>query len=269
MQRTRHHHPGQGTGTRRGLALGLAAAAVVVTAATTADEGKPSLDETKLIMGKWIETQQIIAKERNDWQQGREVLEGRIKIVSDEIAALEEKIGVSRKAVAETDAKRGEMTAAADQLVAAADSLAKSAAAMEGEVRKLVAATPEPVLKRIKPFVDRMPTEATTKPVTPAERFQNVLGILNELNKANNEIAVEYEVHTLADGKPAEVQAIYLGLAQAFYVSATGEAGIGRPSANGWTWEPSKAIGNDILKALEIIQGKHTPAFVPVPVKIQ
>ena len=62
---------------------------------------------------------------------------------------------------------------------------------------------------------------------------------------------------------------IYVGLAQAYYVSAKGEAGIGRPSEDGWKWEPSKAIAADVLQAIEIIQGKHSPAFVPLPVKLQ
>jgi Protein of unknown function (DUF3450) len=75
-------------------------------------------------------------------------------------------------------------------------------------------------------------------------------------------------VHTLADGKPAEVKVIYVGLAQAYYVSASGEAGIGRPSPEGWQWEPSKAIADDVSNALEILQGKQSPAFVPLPVKL-
>ena len=101
------------------------------------------------------------------------------------------------------------------------------------------------------------------------KNVQNVIGILNEVNKANNEILVNFEVHTLADGKPSEVKAIYVGLAQAYYVSAKGDAGIGRPSADGWKWEPSKSVAGDVLMALDILQGKHTPAFVPLPIKIQ
>ncbi len=97
----------------------------------------------------------------------------------------------------------------------------------------------------------------------------NVLGILNEVNKANGEITVTFEVRELAGGKPSEVRVLYVGLAQAYYVSASGEAGIGRPSPAGWVWEPSKAVANDVLTALEIVQGKHTPAFVPLPVKFQ
>jgi hypothetical protein len=80
---------------------------------------------------------------------------------------------------------------------------------------------------------------------------------------------VNYEVRTLADGKPSEVKVVYVGLAQAYYVSARGEAGIGRPSADGWKWEPSKAVADDVLVTLEILEGKHSPAFVPLPVKLQ
>jgi hypothetical protein len=102
-----------------------------------------------------------------------------------------------------------------------------------------------------------------------AERFQNVLGILNELNKANTEINVNYEVRALADGKPSEVRVLYVGLAQAYYVSAGGEAGVGSPTENGWDWKASPAIANDVLIALDILQGKHTPAFVPLPIQIR
>jgi hypothetical protein len=62
---------------------------------------------------------------------------------------------------------------------------------------------------------------------------------------------------------------MYVGLAQAYYVSAGGEAGIGKPGADGWKWQPSKAIANDLLTALDIIQGKHSPAFIQLPVSIQ
>lgn len=269
--------------TTRPAALSLAVAAALLAARPTAafDDGPAaptgevassspaSLEETKVLMGKWIETQQIIAKERTDWQQGKEILAGRIKLVGDEIAALEAKIAAAKASLTETQAKRDELVAEGERLKATTSTLAESVAAMESDVRGLLASTPDPVLATVRPIADRMPTAQTVKEVSAAERFQNVLGILNELAKANNDIAVRYETHTLSDGRTAEVQAIYLGLAQAYFVSATGEAGIGRPTPRGWTWQESKAIGRDVLTALEIIQGKHTPAFVPVPVTIR
>jgi hypothetical protein len=228
----------------------------------------PTLEETRLTMGKWIETQQILSRERKDWQQGKEILKGRLELVKKEIATLREKTAQAESSVAESDNKRSELLAENEQIKAAGAQLTEAVTAMETEVRKLFPRLPEPIQTKLQPLYQRIPEDPAKTRVSAAERFQNVLGILNELNKANNEITVSYEVHTLADGKPVEVKAIYVGLTQAYYVGAKSEAGIGRPTADGWKWEPSQAVARDVLTALEILQGKHTPAFVPLPVKL-
>lgn len=228
-----------------------------------------TLEETRLSMDKWIETQQIIARERKDWQQGREILQSRVDLIQSEVTALEEKIKQAEANVLDANKRRDELQSENDRLKSIGTQLAIGVTGMEHEVRRLFKVMPEPIQTKLTPLSQRIPEDPATTHVSPAERYQNVLGILNELNKANNEITVGYEVHTLGDGKPAEVQVIYVGLAQAYYVSASGEAGIGRPSDTGWKWEPSKAVGGDVLTALEILQGKHTPAFVKLPVKIQ
>jgi hypothetical protein len=189
--------------------------------------------------------------------------------VKKEISSLDEKIKQAESSVAEANKKRDDLLAQNDQLKAAGTQLTEAATAMEGEIRRMHNALPEPIQTKLQPLYQRIPDDPSTTKVSVAERFQNVLGILNELNKATGEITVSYEVHNLSNGKPAEVKAIYVGLTQAYYVSAGGEAGIGRPAADGWKWESSSAIANDVLMALEIIQGKQTPAFVPLPVKLQ
>jgi hypothetical protein len=255
-----------------GAALALLAAGAPAPATDPApdDTTPPTLEETRLAMEKWIETQQIISRERRDWQQGREILLGRLELVKLEVAALEQQISEARTGVEEADRKRSELLAEDARLRDDATQLTAAVDGLEGEVRRLFAQVPEPVKARLAPLSERMPTDAAAKArVALAERFQNVLGILNELNKANNEITVNYEVRTLSDGKLAEVRVIYVGLAQAWYVSARGEAGIGRATPEGWTWLPADAVAGEVLQALEIIQGKQPPAFVPLPVTLQ
>jgi FtsZ-binding cell division protein ZapB len=250
---------------------GAPAAAPASTGAASGSEGsdRPGLEETRLTLAKWIETQQIIAKERNDWQQGKEILEGRIELVGKEVSVLKEKIAESVKAVAESDQKKERLVAENEQLKATAAQLSTAVSVMEGQVRGLAKRMPQPVAERLAPLLQRIPTEASTTRVTVAERFQNVLGILNEMNRANSEISLSYEVRTLADGSSSEVQVIYVGLAQAYYLSPRGEAGIGTPGEDGWNWKPAPEIAGQLLVALEVIQGKHPPAFVPLPVEIK
>ena len=241
-------------------------------AATPAAPPAPpaTLDETRLTLNKWIETQQIISKERNDWQQGKEILQGRIELVGKEVGVLKDRIAQSELAVAESNKKRDELVADLDQLKAVTTQLSDAVTTMEGQVRQLAKLMPEPVNTKLLPLMQRIPADPTNTRVSTAERFQNVLGILNELNKANSEISVSYEIRTLADGSSSEVQVFYVGLAQAYYISPRGLAGIGHPTADGWKWESaSAATSNQIMQALEIIQGKQTPSFVPLPISIK
>jgi hypothetical protein len=230
---------------------------------------QPTLEETRLTLSKWIETQQIIGKERNDWQQGKEILQGRVDLVGKEVGVLRERIRQSEEAVAQSDRKRDELLAQDAELKTLGEQLATAATVMEERVRALLKQLPDPVKARIAPLVERIPADPAATRVTPAERFQNVLGILNEVNKSNSEISVAYEIRTLADGSSSEVQVIYLGLAQAYFLSPKGEAGIGRPTEDGWTWEPAPGAARQIMLALEVIEGKHVPTFVPLPIKIR
>jgi hypothetical protein len=229
----------------------------------------PTLEETRLTLSKWIETQQIISKERNDWQQGKEILQGRVELVGKEVTQLQDRIAQSEVAVQESNRKRDELTKQNAQLKETSAQLAAAVTQMEARVRKLSKMAPEGVAKRLEPLLQRIPADPATTRVSVAERFQNVLGILNELNKANSEITIAYEIRQLADGTSSEVQVIYVGLAQAYYLSPRGEAGIGRPTDTGWTWQPAGDQADEIYTALEIIQGKHPPAFVALPVSIQ
>jgi hypothetical protein len=233
-----------------------------------AEQAAADLDNTRTVLEKWIESQRLISKERKDWQQGKDILEGQLELSKKEIGTLTEKTVKARADVTEVDNKRSQLAADNDRLKAVNAQLDKAVTSLEKGIKAAAKQIPEPIMTKLLPLYQRIPEDPNKTRVSVAERYQNVLGILNELNKANNEITVSYEVHTLGNGKPCEVKAIYVGLAVAYYVSASGDAGIGHPTPDGWKWEASKTAARDIFAALEILQGKQTPAFVPLPVKI-
>ena len=258
------------------LALGLAVCLPMtdaVAGGSDASVDDPSiatqLEETRLRMGKWIETQQVIARERNEWQQGREVLVARVELLRKEANALQDKIQEAEAAVAASSKKKEALVAQNDQLKAVAAQTAAAVTVFEADVLKLSKSLPEPLLTKLQPLLQRIPTDPATTKVTAGERFQSVLGIINIVNQAHTDLTVNYEVRTLQSGTPSEVRVLYVGLAQAYYVSASGEAGIGRPTSEGWKWEPSTLISRDVLTSLDILSNKQSPAFVPLPVTIQ
>lgn len=234
-----------------------------------ATAGTRTIEEARLAMSKWIETQQIISKEKKDWQQAREILLGRVELVKQEVLGHEQKIKEAEGEIAEAKKKKDDLIAQNEALKTEAKNLVDRVVKMEVEVKKLMKRLPDPLQTKLQPVFQRIPEDPTATRVSVAERFQNVLQILNEAAKAQNEITVNVEVRTLAGGKVAEVKTIYIGLAQGFYVSPSGEAGIGRPTDDGWKWDPSPAVAKDVLTAVEILEGKHSPAYVPLPVKLQ
>ncbi|MCG3147967.1 MAG: hypothetical protein PCFJNLEI_01408 [Verrucomicrobiae bacterium] len=242
----------------------LLAAGAAAHATETAD-----LASARLALGKWVETQQIIAREKRDWQQGKEILIGRLELLRGEIAGLQEKLKKTEGGTTDVDQKKVELLAQNDSLKALGATMLEAVTGLEGQVRQLHQRLPEPLQEKIKPLYDRMPADAGNTKVSLAERYQNVLGILNELTKLNNEVTLVSEIRTLAGGQPAEVKTVYVGLAQAYFVSGKGEAGIGRPTPTGWQWEAANSLAPAIFQAIEVLQGKAHPQFVSLPVKIK
>jgi hypothetical protein len=241
----------------------------LVLAASDPNSAAATPDGARSSLAKWVETQQLIAKEKREWQEGKQILQSRIDAVNGEIAALKERMDETRRTAVEANEKKAGEVAENESLQKAGVELATWVTGLEGAMRTLQTRLPEPLLQKVKPLYDRMPADARATNVSLAERYQNVVGILNEVGKFNNDITMVTEVRTLSDGKPAEVRTVYVGLAQAYFVSPKGDAGIGRPGAAGWEWTVAREIAPQIEQAVEILQNKAKPQFVSLPVKVQ
>ncbi len=249
----------------------LAGVAVAIAAASVArSQGDPaSIPAARDTLAKWVETQQLISKEKRDWQQGRELLRSRIAQVKSETEAVQERLKTMRADHATVNASRAETLGETRHLDDVSKTVGQWLAELEQGLRDLKGRLPEPLLQKVEPLYSRMPENPGDTKIAIAERFQNAVGILNEINKFNGEITMVNEVRTLASGKPAEVRTVYVGLAQAYFVSAGGEAGVGRPASDGWQWTAANDLAPRISEVVEVLQNKAKPSFIPLPVKVQ
>ena len=259
--------------TTRRIGIGTLSAAVLASglalAASDPNSGAATPEGARSSLAKWVETQQLIAREKREWQEGKQILQSRIDAVNGEIAALKERMDETRRTAAEANEKKAGEVAENESLQKAGSELATWVTGLESAMRTLETRLPEPLLQKVKPLYDRMPADARATNVSLAERYQNVVGILNEVGKFNNDITMVTEVRTLSDGKPAEVRTVYVGLAQAYFVSPKGDAGIGRPGDSGWVWSAAREIAPQIEQVVEVLQNKAKPQFVSLPVKVQ
>ena len=67
-------------------------------------------------------------------------------------------------------------------------------------------------------------------------------------------------------GARREVDILYLGMSQAWYVDAEAKyAGYGVPGETGWVWTEDNSIATSARSAIDIQARRATPAFVKLP----
>jgi FtsZ-binding cell division protein ZapB len=228
------------------------------------------VDGVRAALEKWVESCKVISQEQRDWALGREMLNERIELVQQEINSLKEKISEAQESISEADKKRAGLVEDNEKLQAASDALAGTVLTLEQSIGRLLARLPDPIRDRVKPLSQRIPENAAETRLSLAERFQNIVGILNEVNKFSREITLTSEVRSLPDGTSAEVTALYVGIGQAYYAGTDGSlAGTGTSSPDGWVWSADNQSAAEISESIAILNNEQVAAFVQLPVEIK
>lgn len=260
-----------GVRTRRGRTkvLTLAAALALLAPAAAPGDGVVDVGDTRSALEKWVETRRILSQEKRDWTLGREMLHERIDVVQREIDTFRTRIEEAEGSIAEADAKKLELAAENERLQRASAALGEMILTLEQRTRSLIGRLPDPIVDKIKPLSQQLPEAGAETKLSLSQRFQNVVGILNEVDKFNRSITVTSEVRSLADGSAAEVTAFYVGIGQGYYASANGKAaGFGTATAKGWVWTPADGLGPAVLRAVAILQNEEVADFVSLPLDI-
>lgn len=261
-----HRHP-------RALALlGWVALASLCLAAGLPEPGRADqagVEQARATLEKWVEVRRLISQEKRDWALGRETLQDRITLVEREIETLRGRIRTAEQNVADADRRRAELVSDNDALKVAADGLGERLVTLEERTIGLLARLPDPIRDRVRPLSQRLPQPGAQSPLTLAERFGNLVGILNEVDKFNRTITHVSEVRDLGDGTSAEVHALYLGLGQGYYVGIDGLAGgVGTPTEVGWAWSPLNEAAPRIAAAVQVLRNERLAEFVQLPVRL-
>jgi len=259
--------------TARRAALGLpgllGAVALLSGAALATDEKLTDVSDTRAALEKYVEAQRTISREKADWTVGREMLVDRIEVIEREIESLRAKIDKTRADIAEADTKRAELLAENDKLKQAGAAYGAILLVLEERTKELLPRLPDPIRERVKPLSQRFPEDPSETKLTLGERYGNVVGILNEINRFQREVSVNSEVRTLSNGTTAEVTALYVGISQGYYVDgAKLSAGIGSGTEEGWTWTPADDAAAAIARAIAVFQNEEIADFVQLPVRI-
>lgn len=252
----------------RGIRLGLVSSLVVVFSPLLIAQS--ALDESFVVLEKWVETEKLISEEENEWTVEKTSLEDLIALYEEEKEILEERIEEAEKSASEADRKRVELATERDRLKAVQDDIRAIVLKEEEAMKELIRMLPEPLQQEIAPLTRRIPKDSKDTSLSLSQRTQNLVGILTQIDKFNSAVTLVTETREFSDGKLVEVNTIYFGIGVAYYVDKAAEhAGVGVPGPDGWEWTSSLEIGPAVYEAVEIYNGQQQPAYVNLPVTIK
>ncbi|MGZ8900751.1 MAG: DUF3450 family protein, partial [Limisphaerales bacterium] len=233
-----------------------------------ASEDRANVEQTRETLAKWVETRQLLAKARGDWEADREVLQQTIKAFEKELTTVEEQFTKTGGGSAQVEKERAELLQQKESLHAANVRVKELLLSLETSLQKISNSLPSPLLSKIDVLLKRIPANPAETKMTVLERMQTVVGILSEVDKFNGAISVNAEIQKNAQGEEVQVKVLYLGLGQAYWVDKGGRAGSGFPGAQGWTWSENSALADRVARAIAIHEASQPADFVSLPATI-
>lgn len=228
-----------------------------------------NVSDTRDVLDQWVETRQIISKEKSDWQVEQSILGDTVALLTNELERLSQSLAELEASATAADEDRTLLAGEKEQLAAAAHVVEANIGALETQLKRIIKALPEPLVNKIKPLIRRLPDDSANTKLSLGERVQNIVGILSQADKFNTTLTETSESRELDNGKTVEVRTLYWGLAMAYYVDASGEyAGIGHPGADGWEWPQVPGAGAEIKRLIDVYEGAEEIQFVEVPARI-
>lgn len=233
-------------------------------------QAEDALNETRSALERWMQTRQLIAKTRADWQGDKELLEQTAALYERELKSLDEamgKVATNHTQVAKEMAEAEASKTASD---AALERARQTITELESAVKQLVPRLPAPLQDLTRKDLGRLPADPSATRMLAAERVQVVVGLLNEFDKFNNAVNVFSEKRRNPRGEEVAVQTLYVGLGAAYFVNDTADfAGVGAPGKEGWQWTVRPELAPAIQDAIKIYRSERPARFVTLPVTIQ
>ncbi len=231
-------------------------------------DNRDGIAALRTALEKWVETKQLISREKQKWQDQKEMLINRKRLMEDQAKDLEDKIEEARVSLKKAEQKRDDLSSEHENLESALLLLRERTAPLEQKVLRLLHHLPEPLKEKVEPLSQEIPAETEQTELSLSTRYQNLMGVLNFINKFNNAITLTTEVRTFEENQAVEVKVMYLGLGQAYFCNdAATVAGVGRPTVDGWKWNRHDKIAPAVSSAMAMYHNEIPADYVALPVE--
>jgi hypothetical protein len=250
---------------------------IFLAAAPVLTIAEPVVNSQKL-MDDWLNLEIQKGQLQSSWNLREQDLEQRFNLMEIELRRLNEVAAQRVDAASDVDLRRSELLQKQEVLeqeqLLTTDQLKKTYI----RIRSLMPRLPPPLQSEWQTQIDLAAEEAASN----SERLERMLTLLKMTEEFNSRIALHRGELSLnpasKDAQIIQVNQIYLGVSQGWYVSDDGKLyGYGRATPQGWQWwhgeDASAALGKplhaaQISEVYGMLQNPTTADFVALPVKI-
>lgn len=227
-----------------------------------AQVSEPAVTELRETISKIVDTQTLESGERLGWESRKAEMSALLELHQKEIMLLDEELAKAGQSAPGHDDSTGNLKSEIEALRASRRLTSEAVSRNVPRALKIAASLPAPLLTEAEDELAILHSWKATD--EPREALASILALLGKAQQFNRRFNRSTQI---IDGREAEV--LYLGLACAFYADRKGNAGIGKPSPDGWKWEPRPALLPQIRSAFDSLDKKRPPAMVELPLIIQ
>ncbi|MDF7807263.1 DUF3450 family protein [Pontiellaceae bacterium B12219] len=216
-------------------------------------------EEAREKLYEWVQIKKIISAESAEWQTEKMRLSDLNSIRLQEIGKLDELLARSESARTLQTEKHEQLNRSFTMLKAQQEELRLAIATLEKQLRPLLNRLPPPLQKKRAAEIARLEQRNTEIPLS--DRYRELLLLLTEIGEFNQTITLDQHILEL-ENQRVEVDVLYLGLSQAWYLNRNGtHAGYAFPASKGWNWIPDPSSAPAIRAALQIAEKQVAPDF--------
>jgi Protein of unknown function (DUF3450) len=226
----------------------------------------PPAVEVRTKLEQWVLTKQITSEESAAWASEKTKLGELNGLRRQEIEQLKEFAAAAGERVTELAGKREAYAEEEKNLKTWRRALETTVTELESRVRTMIPVFPLPLRDDVAEAIIRLEEGNDAAEAPLQQRARDVMMVLQAYQKHQNEITVLTEVRELG-GQRREVEVLYLGLDEAWYVDASGRfSGVGQPTSEGWQWREENGLASRVRQAIDLQAQRAEPAFATLPI---
>ncbi|MEY3395357.1 MAG: hypothetical protein RL346_1593 [Verrucomicrobiota bacterium] len=225
------------------------------------------MEDAEVIMlretvSKIVDVQTRESEERLQWKSRKDELAALLELHARELALLDQELAKAGNSASGHEEATSDMKSKIGALKQTRMLTSEAVARNIQRINQIAKRFPSPLRKEAETELTNL--ERWKPSEEPRDALRSILDVLAKAEQFNRRLTRSTEI---LEGR--EVEVLYLGLGQAFYMDRKDRAGVGQPGTDHWEWKSKPEIRSELTKALEAIDKKRTPTMVNLPLEIR